>query len=243
MKHSPTNNTRFFFSTEPLPCPYLPDRMERRVVTELLGSDALKIHNKLSEVGFRRSHNIAYSPACPDCQACQAVRVVVKDFKLSRSQNRLVKKNQDLLVEKVSLKATPEQYELFLSYQFSRHGDGDMSKMLYKDYQSLIEETPVESELVEFRLADLTLVAVCLIDKVDNGLSAVYSFYQPSISKRSLGTYMILWLTENARTLKLKFVYLGFWISGCAKMSYKIKFRPLEVWTINGWCELLLSDS
>jgi arginine-tRNA-protein transferase len=243
MKHNPITNTRFFFSTEPLPCPYLPDREERRIVTELLGRDALQIHNRLSEVGFRRSHNIAYSPACPECQACKPVRIVVKDFKLSRSQNRLTKKNKDLLIKKVSLKATPEQYELFLAYQVSRHSDGDMSKMIYKDYQSLIEETPVDSELVEFRLADLTLVAVCLLDRVDNGLSAVYSFYQPSMSYRSLGTYMILWLAEYAKSIGLEFVYLGFWISGCSKMSYKIKFQPLEVWTIDGWCDFIQSES
>ena len=243
MKHNSIMITRSFFSTEPMPCPYLPDRMERRVITELIGRDALQLHNRLSAVGFRRSHNIAYSPACPECQACKAVRVVVKDFILSRSQIRIMKKNKELLVEKVSLKATPEQYELFLSYQVERHKDGDMSKMAFRDYQSLIEETPVNSELIEFRLADLTLIAVCLLDKVDNGLSAVYSFYQPSLSYRSLGTYMILWLAENARILKLDFVYLGFWIDGCDKMSYKAKFQPLEVWTLDGWRLLLSCNS
>jgi len=235
MKHLPVLDTRFFFSTEPLPCPYLPNRIERRVVTELLGRNATNFHNRLSEVGFRRSHNIAYSPACPGCHACQAVRIVVGDFKLSHSQNRIIKKNKDILVERVQVIATPEQYELFLAYQESRHNNGEMSKMDFQAYRSLIEDTPVESELIEFRLDDHTLVAVCLLDKVKNGLSAVYNFYQPSLSRRSLGTFMILWLVKSAKCLGMKFIYLGFWIDGCSKMSYKQKFKPLEIWTTDGW--------
>ena len=242
MKHNAKSDTRFFYSTEPLPCPYLPNRSERRVVTELLGRNAIQFHNKLSEVGFRRSHNIAYSPACPECQACRAVRIVVKDFKFSRSQRRLLKKNKDLLGKRVSVKATLEQYELFLAYQAIRHSDGDMSKMDFSSYQSMIEDTPVESELIEFRLTDQKLVAVCLLDRVNNGLSAVYSFYQPSLGRRSLGSFMILWVAEKAQILGLEYVYLGFWVAGCSKMSYKINFQPLEIWTIDGWRAFEPSD-
>jgi len=242
MKHSPILDTRFFFTTEPLPCPYLPNRTERRVVTELLGREAILLHNSLAAVGFRRSHNIAYSPACPECQACQAVRIVVKNFEVSRSRSRLLKKNKDLLAKSVFLKATPEQFELFVAYQEIRHSDGAMSKMDFRSYQSLVEDTPVDTELIEFRLADQSLVAVCLLDKVDNGLSAVYSFYHPSLVSRSLGTFMVLWLAQNARILGLDYVYLGFWVDGCAKMSYKEKFQPLEVWTIDGWRAFNSSD-
>ncbi|NQV83200.1 MAG: arginyltransferase [Rhodospirillales bacterium] len=241
MKHSPIHDTRFFFSTAPLPCPYLSNRLERRVVTELLGRDAIALHDGLSAAGFRRSHNIAYAPACPDCQACQAVRTLAPDFKRSRSQHRIWKRNNDLNVTEVSPHATLEQFELFVYYQESRHSGGDMSKMDYRDYRSLVEDTPVETKLVEFRLMDQSLVAVCLIDRVDTGLSAVYSFFQPSLSQRSLGSYMILWLIEQARAQGLQHVYLGFWIDGCAKMSYKAKFQPLEIWTVDEW--LLFSSS
>ncbi len=235
MKHSPILDTRFFFSTAPLSCPYLPNRTERRVVTELLGRDAVALHDRLSAAGFRRSHNIAYAPACPECQACRAVRILVEDFKLSRSQSRILKRNGDLLEKRVSIKATQEQFELFVAYQESRHSGGDMSKMDFRDYQALVEDTPVETNLIEFRLPDQSLAAVCLLDRVDKGLSAVYSFYHSSQNRRSLGTYMILWLIEQARILELKHVYLGFWIDGCAKMSYKEKFQPLEIWTVEGW--------
>jgi len=235
MKHSPILDTRFFFSTAPLPCPYLPNRTERRVVTELLGRDANALHDGLSAAGFRRSHNIAYAPACPECQACRAVRVLVKDFKLSRSQSRILKRNGDLWENRVSIKATQEQFELFVAYQESRHSGGDMSKMDFRDFQALVEDTPVKTNLVEFRLPDQSLAAVCLLDRVDKGLSAVYSFYQPSQNRRSLGTFIILWLIQQAKILGLDYVYLGFWIDGCAKMSYKEKFQPMEIWTINGW--------
>jgi arginine-tRNA-protein transferase len=235
MKHNPIHDTRFFFSTAPMACPYLPNRIERRVVTELLGRDAIALHDALSQAGFRRSHNIAYAPACPDCQACQAVRTIARDFNLSRSQARIWKRNEDLQVMEIPPKATPEQFELFVAYQESRHSGGDMAKMDYRDYQSLVEDTPVETRLVEWRLADQSLVAVCLMDRVDTGLSAVYSFFQPTMNKRSLGTYMILWLIEQARAQGLRHVYLGFWVGGCAKMSYKAKFQPLETWTVDGW--------
>ncbi len=242
MKHSPILDTRFFFSTAPLSCPYLPNRTERRIVTELLGRDAVALHDGLSAAGFRRSHNIAYAPACPECQACRAVRVLAEEFKLSRSQNRILKRNGDLLDQRVSIKATPEQFELFVAYQESRHSGGDMSKMDFRDYQALVEDTPVDTNLVEFRLPNDTLAAVCLLDRVDNGLSAVYSFYQTSLKRRSLGSYMILWLIDQARILGLDHVYLGFWIAGCAKMSYKEKFQPLEIWTVNGWNTFSFTD-
>lgn len=235
MKHSPILDTRFFFSTAPLSCPYLPNRTERRVVTELLGRDAIALHDGLSLAGFRRSHNIAYAPACPECQACQAVRILVEEFKLSRSQSRILKRNRDLLENRVSITATQEQFELFVAYQESRHSGGDMSKMDFRDYQALVEDTPVDTNLMEYRLPDQSLAAVCLLDRVEKGLSAVYSFYHPSLNRRSLGTYMILWLIKQARILELEHVYLGFWIAGCAKMSYKEKFQPLEIWAVDGW--------
>jgi len=235
MKHKPIHDTRFFFATAPLPCPYLPGRLERRVVTELVGRDAAALHDRLSLAGFRRSHNIAYAPACTGCQACIPVRIEIARFRPSRSQRRVLSRNRHLTAVEMRPAASGEQYEIFADYQESRHGGGDMAKMEYLDYQALVEETPVDTNLVEFRDCDRRLVAACLMDRVENGLSAVYSFFKPELGRLSLGTYMILWMVERTRALGLAYVYLGYWIDGCEKMSYKAQFRPLEARTPEGW--------
>ncbi|HER26889.1 MAG TPA: arginyltransferase [Rhodospirillales bacterium] len=236
MRHSPPSSARFFFTTAPLPCPYFPDRIERRVVTELLGRDANNLHDILTHAGFRRSHGIAYAPSCPDCNACTAVRILVDDFKPSRSQRRITNRNNHLQAFVLDPCASEEQFVLFTDYQSSRHSGGDMEKMNADDYRSLVEETNVNTRIVEFRDDDDKLVACCLIDVLSDGLSALYSFFDPHLeSRRSLGTYMILWLTEHARALGLDYVYLGFWIGGCAKMSYKASFKPLEGFNPSGW--------
>jgi len=235
MKHKPYLDARFFFSTSPLPCPYLPGRVERRVVTELIGRNAADLHDKLSDGGFRRSHSIAYAPACPACDACAAVRVLAREFRPSRSQRRVWNRNRDVHVEETPAIATQEQYILFSRYQKDRHGDGDMSRMDFFDYQALIEDTPVETTLVEFRNARGTLIGACLTDLMENGLSAVYSFFDPDLNGRSPGSHMILWLIERARQLDLDHVYLGFWISECSKMAYKTKFHPIEIKRPEGW--------
>lgn len=235
MKHKAIYDTRFFFATAPLPCPYLPDRVERRVVTELMGRDAAALHDRLSLAGFRRSHGIVYAPACAGCQECIAVRVLAQEFKPSRSHRRILGLNRGVLAEETHLVATEEQYRLFSSYQKCRHTGGDMANMSYSDYQALIEETPVNTFLYEYRDPDGSLIAVCLADRVVHGLSAVYSFFDPELRKRSLGTFIILQLNSQARHLGLDHVYLGYWIEGCAKMSYKGRFRPLEAKTPKGW--------
>ncbi len=235
MKHKPIHETRFFFATAPLPCPYLSNRVERRVVTELFGRDAIKLHDQLSLAGFRRSHGIVYAPACPACDACKAVRIRVDDFLWTKSFRRTMRANEDLSVEQRGPKATDEQFRLFVRYQGSRHMNGDMAKMDFLDYQALIEDTPVDTFLAEFRSQDGRLTAGCLTDQVNDGLSAVYSFFESDQPKRGLGTYMILWLVEEAKRLGLPYVYLGFWISGCGKMSYKARFAPLEVHSPDGW--------
>lgn len=235
MKHNLIHSTRFFFATAPLPCPYLPDRVERRVVTELTGVDTAAQHNALSLAGYRRSHDIAYAPACPDCSACIAVRIDAKRFKPSRSQRRVQSINSDVAVVESSPSATVEQFELFTAYQNSRHAEGEMAKMDFNDYCALVEETPVETSMAEFRDPDRRLVGACLVDKLDDGLSAVYSFYDPALDRRSLGTLMILWLARRTRQLDLTHAYLGFLIAGCSKMSYKGRFQPLEAYTPEGW--------
>ncbi len=154
---------------------------------------------------------------------------------MKSSFRRVWKTNEDLNTEITPAKATPEQYRLFTAYQDSRHGDGDMARMDYADYRALVEETPVESFLTEFRDRDGVLAGACLSDRMENGLSAVYSFFDPAMSGKSLGTFMILWLIERAKTLSLPYVYLGFWIEESQKMSYKSRFQPMEAFTPDGW--------
>ena len=238
MRHQALPDTRFFFSTAPLPCPYIEGRIERRVVTELVGRDANALHDQLSMAGFRRSHGICYVPACPTCDACVAVRVVVDEFKPGKSFKRILKRNADLTAEIVEPIATHEQYALFSDYQRARHQGGDMSKMDFLDYQALIEDTPVNTFVVEFRKPSGTLAAACLVDRLSDGPSAVYSFFDEAETDRGLGTYMILWLIDEAYGQELPYMYLGFWIDGCSNMSYKARFKPLERITPEGWVRM-----
>lgn len=235
MRHKPLSDARFFFATAPLPCPYMPDRVERRVVTELFGRDAAGLHDQLSLAGFRRSHGIVYAPACPGCDACKAVRILAADFDAGKSMKRIAKANEDLRADVAQPVADQEQFQLFQRYQAARHMGGDMAKMDYLDYQALIEDTPVDTVLVKFRAPGGRLAGGMLTDRLSDGLSAVYSFFDPSQPKRGLGTYMILWLISQAQRLSLPYVYLGFWIEGCGKMAYKARFQPLEVHTPVGW--------
>jgi len=205
------------------------------MLTELVGRGAITLHDQLSLAGFRRSHGIAYAPACPYCQACMAVRIVVDDFKKSKSQRRIWNRNSDLSCEILPAVATGEQFELFDRYQKGRHAGGEMAKMDYFEFQNLVEETPVETSIVEFRDADDCLVGAILTDRLASGLSAVYSFFDPDEEKRSLGSEMLLWLIDYAKACSFAYIYLGYWVKGSPKMAYKSKFSPLEVCTIRGW--------
>lgn len=238
MKQDVAQKTHFFFTTTPLPCPYLDGRTERRMVTELMGGDVADLNDRLSLAGFRRSHTIAYTPVCDACTACVSVRVPVRAFKASKTQRRVMARNSDLTAEICAPTATPEQYALFKRYIDTRHGDGDMALMGEADYRALVEETPVRSSLIEFRDPDGTLVAGCLADRLKDGFSAVYSFFDADQSTRSLGTFMVLWLIERARMQGLDHLYLGYWVQGSAKMDYKRNFRPLEGFTPAGWKRL-----
>ena len=237
MKHSITQRPTSFFITAPLPCPYLGEKVERRMVTELSGIDSTSLHDTLSRVGFRRSHNLVYAPICQDCCACLAVRTLVEEFEPSASQRRVLRLNDNVIAVEKSAEATSKQYELFSRYQDSRHTGGDMATMDFYDYQALVEETPVETMLVEFKNDDGMLVGGCLVDIMADGFSAIYSYFDPQYHKNSLGTYMILWLIERAKQLNLPYVYLGYWIGGNQKMAYKDKFLPLEYFTADGWQE------
>lgn len=226
---------RFFFGTRSLPCPYIAGQTERKVVTDLSGHNAEELYERLSRAGFRRSHNLAYRPACPTCNACIPVRIAAGDFEMTKSFRRVMAANADLTADDTDAIATVEQYRLFSEYQRARHEGGDMSGMAFNDYRAMVEDTPVTSRSVEFRDEDGALVAVMLMDRMEDSLSAVYSFFDGSMARRSLGTFMILWMVEYARTLGLPYVYLGYWIDGSAKMAYKARFQPLEVLGDDGW--------
>lgn len=235
MKHDAFLGTRFFFATGLMPCPYLPGRLERRIVTELAGRDAAALHDQLSLAGFRRSHDIAYAPACPNCNECKAVRVVASDYRPNRSMRRVLNANSDLGARDVKPIATDEQFALFAAYQATRHATGEMARMDAADYRALVEDSPVDTRLVEFRNDENILFGCCLIDRLGDGLSAVYSFFDPQLQRRSLGSLMILWTIQETRSLGLPYSYLGFWVQESSKMSYKARFQPLEVYTPAGW--------
>jgi len=231
-------NLHHFFRSGPMPCPYLAGRIERKLFTRLTGPDSEALNSTLSQAGFRRSHDIIYRPVCPGCQACVPVRIPVARFSPARSMRRTIKANTDLIMTERPARATHEQYDLFMRYQRSRHGESDMARMSQPDYAAMIEEGSVASSMFEFRGADARLVAVMVSDCLGDGFSAVYSFFDPSQSNRSLGTYMVLALVERATALGLPHVYLGYWIGSSPKMSYKSRFRPLEALTRDGWRDL-----
>jgi len=244
MNQTPQKKPQFFFTTAPMPCPYLDGRLERKIVTDLSGPGAETVHDALSRAGFRRSHTIAYAPACLGCQACLPVRIVVRDFMAHGTLRRLYKANADLSASLLAASATAEQFQLFSRYQQMRHSESDMALMGFFDYRSMVEDSPIDTAVAEFRDPNDTLVGGCLLDRMNDGLSAVYSFFDPdSPARRSLGTYMVLWLIQQARTEGLDYVYLGYWIEDSRKMSYKSKFQPLEAFGPEGWYRLSETNS
>jgi len=237
-----TPETTQLFLTAAMPCPYLPGKQERKLFTHLTGRRAANLHHLLSENGFRRSQNLIYRPACEGCNACQSVRIVATDFVASNRFRRVLRYNDDLSVEVRPTVATGEQYDLFKRYLESRHAGGGMNQMSFVDYEYMVEDTPVQSVLVEYRLRnhpDQTLVAVALTDVMPDGLSMVYSFYDPDLTRRSLGSYLILDHIEQVRSAGLHYVYLGYWVKDSPKMAYKASYRPMEVQRGTlGWCPL-----
>jgi arginine-tRNA-protein transferase len=232
-----------FFLTPGGPCPYLPGRTERKVFARLSGSLAQPLNEALTHSGFRRSQMIAYRPACDNCSACVSVRIAVRQFEPSRNQRRVVRRNADLERTEVPPEATREQFALLRTYLDSRHAGGGMSDMGLFDYVAMVEETPVDTHIVEYRRkapegGENQLMGCALSDVLRDGLSMVYSFYHPGEDTRSLGTHMILDHVEAARARGLPYVYLGYWICGSDKMDYKSRFRPLEALGPNGWTAL-----
>ena len=228
-----------FYLTAPSSCPYLPGREERKVFTHLIGRRAGALNDALTQSGFRRSQTIAYRPACENCRACVSVRVLVDDFQPGRTMRKVQARNADLKGALAPAQATSEQYSLFRGYVDSRHGDGGMADMSVLDFSMMVEDSHVETRLIEYRRTgpdgDDQLIACCLTDVLADGLSMVYSFYEPDEAGRSLGVYMILDHIARTRALGLPHLYLGYWVDGSKKMGYKSRFLPQERLGLNGW--------
>jgi leucyl-tRNA---protein transferase len=233
-----------FYVTAPQPCPYLQGRLERKLFTHLTHDKSPALVDNLLKGGFRRSQNIAYMPYCEGCQACVSVRVVVDEFNPGRSLRRVVDANRDLAVRRLQPTPTSEQYSLFRAYIDARHADGGMADMSVLDYAMMVEDSVVDTFMTEYRLRTPVgkaakqrqpLIAAALCDRLSDGISMVYSFYDPDSARRGLGTYMILEHIEYARRLGVPYLYLGYWIQGSPKMTYKRRFQPQEQLTGNGW--------
>lgn len=234
-----------FFMTTTTPCPYLPGQEERKVFTHLVGGKAGHLNDVLTQGGFRRSQTIAYRPACETCQACVSVRVPVKDFNWTRSFRRIMKRNAALGADARPPQPTAEQYSVFRAYLDARHGEGGMADMTVLDFALMIEDTHVTTHVVEYRRRKTdapargrnrgALLAVSLTDVLADGLSMVYSFYEPDCEEDSLGTFMILDHIRRAGEMGLPYVYLGYWVRGSQKMAYKERFLPQERLGPTGW--------
>jgi leucyl-tRNA---protein transferase len=234
-----------FYLTSPSLCPYLPGKEERKVFTHIVGKRARDLNEILTQGGFRRSQTIAYRPACESCRACVSVRVLVDEFEPSANLRRVSKANRDLIGATMPNRPTSEQYSLFRRYLDARHTDGGMADMTVLDYSMMVEDSHVDTRVVEYRRRGIDsgitgrgtgdLVAVCLTDEMADGLSMVYSFYDPALRDRSLGTFMILEHIARARRMGLPYLYLGYWVEGSKKMDYKARFTPQERLMPAGW--------
>jgi leucyl-tRNA---protein transferase len=234
-----------FYLTAPAACPYLAGEMERKVFTHLVGQRAAEMNDLLTQGGFRRSQNIAYRPACEGCRACVSVRILAGEFEPGRTMRKLIATNSDLIATMMPPQPSTEQFSLFRRYLDDRHQRGGMSDMSALDYAIMVEDTHVNTRLIEYRIrapgAGIgdkpkgELVGVALTDMMTDGLSMVYSFFNTKLEKRSLGTYMILDHINRTKTLGLPHVYLGYWVKGSSKMNYKTRYQPQEHLTPRGW--------
>jgi len=246
MRHSLPQSHQFYV-TAPQPCPYLSGKVERKLFTALQGDGAAHLNDVLSHQGFRRSQNVLYRPSCAGCSACLSARIVVSGFRPGRSQRRVLQRNARLERVASSPWATEEQFALFRRYLDARHATGGMADMDNHEFAAMIEETPVRSRVVEYHAprADgrgRELVAVCLTDVLSDGVSMVYSFFDPDRGADSLGSFIILDHIAIAREAGLPFVYLGYWVPGSPKMDYKARYRPLEIFVEGRWTELGVAD-
>lgn len=226
-----------FYATQPHDCSYLPDK---QAITLFMDPDEeldASLYRNLADIGFRRSGKHIYRPHCQGCNACVPARIPVNLFSPKRSQRKNINRNSDVTVTQTPARYSEEVYKLYKKYISIQHRDGDMYPPSIEQFESFLVGCPEFCSFYEFR-QDGKLLAVAVTDQLDRGLSAIYTFYDPDEAKRSLGRYCILWQIEETRRLGLDYLHLGYWIKDCRKMSYKIQYRPLEVYINNRWVAL-----
>lgn len=223
-----------FYATQPHACSYLPNEQATTLFLDPSQPMDVKVYAELSDLGFRRSGDHLYRPHCQRCNACIPARIPTAGLQLNRQQKRILKRNADLSITGVRPAFTEEYYQLYSNYIEQRHFDGDMYPPSREQFQMFLVRDLPFSRFYEFRLGS-RLLAVAVTDVLPNGLSAVYTFYDPSEERRSLGRYAILWQVQEAERLDLNAVYLGYWIKNCRKMNYKTEYRPIELLINQRW--------
>lgn len=233
-------NSLAFFASEPHSCSYLEGRTAVSLFADPTVPMTMQVYSRLADFGFRRSGSHIYSPNCPHCQSCIPIRLPVSQFKPNRAQRRVLKKNNHLSVKCLPAEFRQEHFEMYQRYLSYRHAGSSMENPSIDDYMSFLSSDWSETFFYEFREND-RLVAVTVADKLTQGLSAVYTFFEPDFEINSLGTFAILWLVQETQSLQLRSVYLGYWIPSCRKMQYKADFKPAEIFSSGRW--IALSDS
>lgn len=229
-----------FYQTLPHACSYLPDQEANTLFLDPQQEINADVYSSLSSLGFRRSGAHLYRPNCNNCQACRSVRVKVQHFQPSKQQQRCLKRNQNLTCTLVPAKFKAEHYALYERYLNARHADGDMYPASEEQYRGFLLTDATWASLVEIRCAQGQLVAVAAVDQLHDGLSAIYTFFDPDLPKLSLGVFAVLWQIEQAKQMNLPYLYLGYWVQSCRKMNYKTNYQPLEILDKQTWRELIL---
>lgn len=222
------------FLTDQSPCSYLDKKNSQSAFVHPSFSLNTEIYSQLIDQGYRRSGSEVYTPHCPSCSECIPTRLAVEQFIATKNQKRCIKKNQQTTVIVKPAKFEQTHYEMYLRYQQHKHEGGGMADSSKEDYINFLASSWCNTLFVEFSINN-ELAAVAVVDLLDNALSAVYTFFDPKFSKYSLGNYAVLWQVKHAKELKLEFIYLGFWIKECSKMSYKTQYNPLEGFLSNQW--------